>query len=227
MSSRMFFTSIPRYLNYFIVSKDILKRLSVTWNCKCCNYTGSLFGPTRIVGHFTDPFAWRWVALPSPQFEFTVSCVPRRLNRCIAAVLVFSRYNTVGRWTAVIQCVAFNSRFLPLHPYLKNILEIFFCSLLRLTSIERYSLEIELKTLHRECSVFRSSSSWVQILQTRRPLSPVSNFCTKTTHRMVCDAKKCCQVVGNTVVNLLSQKENESNISNCTHSPPHTNFDVM
>jgi hypothetical protein len=33
--------------------------------------------------------------------------------------------------------------------------------------------------------------------------------------------------VGNIVVNLLSQKGNEPNISSCTHSTPYTNFDVM
>ena len=111
MSSRMFFTSIPRYLNSVALLKDILKRLSITWNCKCCNYTGSLFCPTRIVGHFTDSFAWRWVVLPSPQFEFTVSCVPRRFDRCIAVVLGLSHHKTVRRWTGLIQCVAFNSGF--------------------------------------------------------------------------------------------------------------------
>jgi len=43
ISSHMFFTSIPRYLNSLTVSKDILKRISITWNCKCCNYTGPYF----------------------------------------------------------------------------------------------------------------------------------------------------------------------------------------
>jgi len=42
-SSHMFFTSIPRYLNSLNISKDILKRISITWNCKCCNYTGPYF----------------------------------------------------------------------------------------------------------------------------------------------------------------------------------------
>ena len=43
MSSRMLFTSIPRYSNSLTVSKDILKRISITWNCKCCYYSGSYF----------------------------------------------------------------------------------------------------------------------------------------------------------------------------------------
>ena len=77
------------------------------------------------------------MALLSPLFEFTVSCVPRRLDLCIAVVLGFSRHNTVWRWTVLIQSVAFNSRVLPLHPYLKNFLEtVFFDSRLRLVSIE-------------------------------------------------------------------------------------------
>jgi len=86
-------------------TKDILQRLSITWNCNCCNYTGSFFCPTRIVCHFIDYFAWRDVALPSPLLEFTVSCVPRRLHRWIAVVLDFSRHITVGRWTGLIQCL--------------------------------------------------------------------------------------------------------------------------
>ena len=48
-----------------------------------------------------------------------------------------------------------------------------------------------------------------------------------TTHRMVCDAQNYYQNGGNIVVTLLSQKENETNISGRTHSTPHTNFDVM
>jgi hypothetical protein len=90
----------------------------------------------------------------------------------------------------------------------------------------RYTVDIELKTLHPECSLFKSFLSWVEILQTRRPRSTAYYYCTKT-YRMVCDAQKCCQNVGNIVVNLWSQKENEPNISSCTHSTPHTNFDVM
>jgi len=168
------------------------------------------------------------VALPFPQFEFAESCVPRRLDRCIAVVLSLSCHKTVRRWTGLIQCAAFNSRFLPLHPYLKNVLDFFFLQLTDATPVyrTRYSLDIEVKTLHSECSLFKSSSSWVQILQTKWPRSPAYNSCTKTAHRMVCEAKKC-QNVGNIVVNLLSQKENERNISSCTHSTPHTNFDVM
>jgi hypothetical protein len=37
---------------------------------------------------------------------------------------------------------------------------------------------------------------------------------------------KMLSYVGNIIVNL-SQKENEANISSCTYSTPHTNFDVM
>ena len=169
--------------------------------------------------------------LSSPQFEFTVSCVPRRLDSCIAVVLGLSHHKTVSRWTGLLQFVAFNSRFLPHHPYLKNVLDFFFLQITDATPVyrARYSLDIELKTLglHPERSLFKASSSWVQILRTKWPRSPTYNSCTKTTHRMVCDAKKCCQNVGNIVVNLLSQKENEPNICSCTHSTPHTNFDVM
>jgi len=76
------------------------------------------------------------VALPPQLFEFTVFCFLRHLDHCIAVLLGFSRHNTVWRWTGLIQCVAFNSRFLPFHPYLKNVLEIvFFRSRMRLTSI--------------------------------------------------------------------------------------------
>ena len=45
-----------------------------------------------------------------------------------------------------------------------------------------YSLDFGLQTLYSECSHFKSSSSWVQILQTRRPRSPAYNSCTKTTY---------------------------------------------
>jgi len=63
------------------------------WNCKCCDYTGSVICPARIVGHFTDLFVRRSVALPTPLIEFTVACVPRRLDQCAAVILGFTRYN--------------------------------------------------------------------------------------------------------------------------------------
>jgi hypothetical protein len=91
----------------------------------------------------------------------------------------------------------------------------------------RYSLDIELKILHPECSLFKSSSSWVQILQTMSPRSLAYYSRTQITRRIVCDAQKYCENVGNIVVKLLSQKENEPNISSCTHRTPHTDLDIM
>ena len=122
MSSHMFFTSISRYLNSLTVSKDILKRLSVTWNCKCCNYTGSVFCPTHIVRHFPDfcmavgganiPAVWIYCVLCFTSFR---SLKYSNIRGFLAI--------TLGRWTGLFQYVAYSSRFLPLHAYLKNVLE--------------------------------------------------------------------------------------------------------
>ena len=57
-----------------------------------------------------------------------------------------------------------------------------------------------MKILHPECFLFRSSSSRVQILQTRRPRSPAYYSFTQTTHKMFCDAQNCCH---NVCVKLL------------------------
>ena len=63
------------------------------WNCKSCDYTGSVICPALIVDHFTEPFAWRYVALPTPPIEFTVACIPHRLDQCAAVILGLTRYN--------------------------------------------------------------------------------------------------------------------------------------
>ena len=116
ISSRMFFTSIPMEMNYFAVSKDNLKWLSIMWNCMCCNYTGSAFCPTyhsslhrlfcMAVGGATIPAVWIYCVLCSTPF---------RLLLCIS-IGFFSHHNTVGCWTGLIQCIAFNTRFVPLSP---------------------------------------------------------------------------------------------------------------
>jgi hypothetical protein len=160
------------------------------------------------------------VALPPQLFEFTVSYVPRHLDRCIAVLLGFSHHNTVWRWTGLIQCVAFNSSFLSGNCFL------------RVTDAThvyrtRYSLDIKLKTLHPECSLCKSPSPRFRSSRVGGHVPLLIILEPKQRMEWFAVLKNIVKYVGYIVVNLLFQKENEPNISSCTHSTPHTNFDVM